>query len=333
MRLPPGLARLAHWLEPQPPLDAVARAALQRVATTLGPLHTDLSRLEKRLRKPLLHALDYCRATVASVPGVVDINHGAFGRDPLVHALFACSDDIDTMLGRSMQLRDYLAENRLSDTEHLHALLAMRRHEKAVLGMELEGDMLRTDVPQTLLYFADHTLVAVGEDLDATREHLRLNAFDSLMATFTSHLDAIRLERRQLNDDRAMERTHFAIMRSRSSGQEIEVHTRRIAELDQGLRRITDALQPESVLDALADYLAHPEQSLRLEPVEICVDRNGVIRGGQAAAAGQADTVGFPEMVTRDRRRYVVILARIRRDDAKRALDAIRVQQERFVII
>ena len=327
------LTRLTGWAQAAPPPHPATVQAFQRITAMLGPALGDPAVRHKRLQRPLQHALDYCGELALQVPGVLDIAHRSFAADPLVHALFASADDIDTMLARSLQLREHLDATRFSDAEHVHALLAMRRHEKAVLGMEIMGDTVRTDVPQTLLYFADHTLAAVAEEPEQTRDNLRLTAFDSLITSFANHLDAIRQEKQQVNDDRAMARSHLAVMRNRASGAEMAVHTRRIEELDERLRHIADSLQPTPVLDALADFLATPELSLRLEPVEVCVDRNGVIRNGPEAANGHADALGFPELVTRDRRRHVVMLARFRRDDAREALAKLQEQQARFVVI
>lgn len=330
---------LAHWLNPAPILHRDVQAVLPHVLAALndigtaGKLATVAPNLGRELAAPLSRALEYCDTLVAGVPGLIDIDHNAFAADPLVHALFASPADIDAMLGRSMDLRDFLAASPRADSEHLYSLLAMRRHEKTTMGIELDGTTLRADVPQHLLYFTDHTLVELGGDLDVTRAKLRLAAFDSLMACFADHVKAIYRERQLLSDDRALERAHLAVLRGKESGQEFVVHTRRIGELDRRLSAVADSLQPGVLIDALVHFLASPESSLRLEPVEVCVDRSGVIRTGSAAADGRADTIGFPELVARDRRRHVVVLARFRRDDALRAVAAIRDQQARFIVI
>ncbi len=332
-------ANLANLLKPAPALRHEVEAVLPHVIATLndigtaGKLAAIDSALTRELAAPVSRALDYCDALVAGVPGLIDIDRSAFAADPLVHALFASPADIDNMLGRSMHLRDFLAASPGADSEHLYSLLAMRRHEKATMGIELDGNTLRTDVPQNLLYFTDHTLVELGGDLGVTRAKLRLAAFDSLMACFADHVKAIYQERQSLRDDRAFESAHLAVMHGKESGQEYVVRTRKISELDGRLGALAKSLQPGPVIDALADFLARPESSLRLEPVEVCVDRSGVIRTGQAAADGHADTIGFPELVARDRRRHVVVLARFRREDAQRAVAAIRDQQARFIVI
>lgn len=330
---------LVHWLKPPPGLRREAQAVLPRVLAMLNDLGTagKLAAIspnsDRVLAAPVSRALDYCDALVAGVPGLIDIDHGAFAANPLVHALFATPSDIDAMLGRSMDLRDFLAASPSADQEHLYSLLAMRRHERTTMGIELVGTTLRSDVPQNLLYFTDHTLVELGSDLEATRAKLRLTTFDSLLACFADHVKAIYQERQFLRDDRAFERAHLAVLRGKEAGQEYVVHTRRIDELDRQLSAVADSLQPGALIDALARFLASPESSLRLEPVEVCVDRSGVIRTGTAAADGSADTIGFPELVARDRRRHVVVLARFRRDDALRAVAAAREQQARFILI
>ncbi|MRR17864.1 MAG: hypothetical protein EG826_15560 [Deltaproteobacteria bacterium] len=264
---------------------------------------------------------------------MVDIDRSAFASNPLVHALFASPADIDLMLGRSMHLRDYLASAPALSGDYLYSLLAMRRCEKATFGMELEGDALRADVPQNLLYFTDHTLVELGDDLDTTRAKLCLDAFDSLMTSFADHFKAIFDEQQSLKNHRAFESAHMAVMRGKTGGPEFVVRTRKVSELDERLRAVAELLQPGPMLDALANFLAHPESSLRLEPVEVCVDRSGVILTGDAAAARSANIIGFPELVARDRRRHVVVLSRFLRQDAQRAVEEIRDQQARFLVI
>ena len=332
-----GLSSLGQWLRPAPPVAGPVQDALHRAAAALGGQMQNDAQFQRRLQRPVAHALDYCDSLADAVPGTIDIDRSAFASNPLVHALFASPGDIDTMLGRSLDLRNYLEHSPSgSDNksgEHLYSMLAMRRKEKPTMGMELDGNTLRSDVPQTLLYFADHTLVDLASSLEATRAQLRLAAFDSLMACFTGHLESVRTERKRLRDHRAMESAHLTMVRGNASGQDIAVHTRQITELDARLQSVAESLQPGPVVDALAEFLASPETSLRLEPIEVCVDRSGVIRDGKAAAEGKADTIGFPELIARDQRRHVVVLARIRREDAERAVAAIRDQQARFIVI
>src|SRR5690606_19610176 len=106
-------------------------------------------------------------------------------------------------------------------------------------------------------------------------------AFDSLLQTFADHVAAAREERKQLTLEREMEK---ARMYGRRGRLEAECLTRRIAELDDCLRRKADALLPAQLLRALADFLMQPEQALHLDPVDLLVDRRGAMATDGMAA-------------------------------------------------
>lgn len=324
---------LAGWFRSAPPLNSETRVALGRVVEVVGRPIASVSGFERRLGAPIQAALKYCDGLVTSLPGTIDINRRAFSLDPLVHAFFSTPRDIEEMLGRSQTLREFLSDPKSFGIEHIHGLFAARRREKQVMGIALQGEMLRQDVPQTLLYFSTHTLTAVAADLQATRNMLNAAAFDSLLKSFVAQADAIRRERQGLEAERDLER---ARLRGQHAGKEtsaIAEHQQKLSDLELGMRNMTESLQPDRLVDALATFLSEPELALRLEPVTVRVDRNGVLADKLDASAGPEGGLYFPELVGRDRRRYVVMLACIPRDEAQRAVTEILDQQRRFILI
>lgn len=327
------LSAITGFLKPEPPPDRATTLALERIAELVDPLLKAAPGFDHHLAAPVHHALGYCEGLVAGLPGPFDISARSFASDPLVHALFATADDIRTMLGKSQAVRDYLADPGCYASDHFYALLAARRQEKRQLGMAIQGDVIQNDVPQTVLYFSDHTLVEPQCDLGRTLERLRCSAFDSLLKSFHAHVEALRLERDATRGDSAVERSHLAMLRGTSPGPEYAVHTRRLAELDAHLREVADSLMPDQLVGALADFLMAPETSLALKPVSVTVNRLGVITDEAAAAAPDVDTLHFPELTGRDKRLYLVLLARIDRREAQEAVDSVRDLQHRFMII
>jgi DNA-binding response OmpR family regulator len=323
---------VADFLKPAPPPDPALHQALARVAELVDPLLKLAPGFERQLAGPLQHALGYCDGLVAALPGPVDINRQAFANDPLVHALFATADDIDQMLGRSQAVRDYLTEPCSWDSDYFYAMFAARRQQKKQLGMARQGDLIRNDVPQLVLYFSGQTLIEPNCQLDATRHGLRCKALESLLHTFRTHVEALRHEREGLRADLSVERAHLTVLRGSSGGREYEVSTRHLAELSNRLRHSAESLQPEHLLGALADYLQAPEPALHLTPVSITVDRLGVVRE-QADHELDAQTLNFPELTARDRRLHLAMLARISRDEAIEAVEMVRDQQHRFMLI
>ncbi len=326
------LSTVADFLKPTPPLDPAVGKALERVAGLVDPMLRHAPGFEKRLAPAVQHALGYCDGLVANLPGPIDINRQAFSTDPLVHALFATADDIDQMLGRSQAVRDFLAEPCSWESDHFYAMFAARRQQKKQLGMEQQGEVIRSDVPQLVLYFSGQTLIEPSCQLENTLHGLRCKALESLAHTFHSHLEVLRHEREGLRADASLERSHLIELRGAPGGQALAVGTRHLADLDSKLRQNAEALMPEHLLAALAEYLNAPEPALHLTPVSVTVDRLGIVRD-EASDDISTHTLNFPELTARDRRLHLAMLARIRRDEALEAVEMVRDQQHRFMLI
>ncbi len=323
---------VSEFLHPAPPPDESVLRALGRVCELVDPLLRTVGAFEKKLSGPVHHALGYCDGLVASLPGPIEISRPAFSSDPLIHSLFATANDIDQMLGRSQAVRDYLAEPCSWEGDHFYAMLAARRQEKKQLGMAQQGDVIRNDVPQTILFFSGQTLIEPSCQLEETLHALRCKTFESLLHTFRSHVEALRGERDGLRADVSEERNHVTVLNGHSSKQAYEVATRHLAELDGQLRAKAESLMPEHLIDTLADYLMSPEPALRLTPVSLTVDRLGVIQDAPVDDAS-VHTITFPELTARDRRLHLAMLTRISRDEALEAVEMVRDQQHRYMII
>lgn len=316
---------LFDWLRPAPPLDAASLALVEQATAAVDPLIRQVPGHERRLAPALQHAQAYCADIATRIPGPYEISRAAFAADPLMHALFGSADDIELMLAKSQCVREHLPAMTVA-TGQCCALLGMRHREKAGFGVALEGEVVRSDVPQKTLYFTDHTLAEPSPDLAAARLRLRDVLFDGLLKGFAAHVADVRAERDSLHRDHA---TVHACVRS---GNDPETHTRRLAALEERLRATADALEPARLLDTLIETLAQPEAQLHLDPVSIRVDRSGVITGRGEAAAGEGDTLHFAELTNRDQRRWVVILAHIERDEARRAIERFE-QANRYIVI
>jgi hypothetical protein len=311
------------WLKPAPPLNAATVARIEHAIATVDPLIRQVGSYEQALAPAVEHAIDYCNDIAARIPGPFEISRAAFAADPMVHALFGSADDIETMLSHSQCVRDHMTELTVTSGQCC-ALLGMRHREKAGFGVEMTGDIVRTDVPQKTLYFTDHTLAEPGPDITTTRARLRDLLFDGLLKGFAAQVASLREEQGRLYREQSI--AHACVR----SGNDPETHTRRLETIEGQLRTSAEALQPEHLLATLAAALTHPEAQLRLDPVSISVDRCGVITG--VGAAGEGDTLHFAELSGRDQRRWVVIIARIERDEARRALEHSEAAQ-RYIVI
>ena len=72
---------------------------------------------------------------------------------------------------------------------------------------------------------------------------------------------------------------------------------------------------------------------MRLEPTQITVDRAGIVSSEKALGQPGIDTLRFQQIIGRDRRRYLVLLVKFRRQDALDAIEAAKNMQHRYMII
>ena len=95
---------LLDWLKPAAPLDHATQALVNRAVDTVEPL-LKARRAGHKLAPPVRHAFDYCERLAQAIPGPIPITRSAFASEPLVHALFGSADDIGKMLARSQCVR------------------------------------------------------------------------------------------------------------------------------------------------------------------------------------------------------------------------------------
>ena len=323
------LTNLTGWLHPSTP-DATTQQAIERAIDRVDPRLRVVSSYQRKLAPAVSHALEYCDGLVHEIPGPIDIGIRAFGRDPLVHAFFAAPEDIGHMLGTSREVKKFFADPQNLGAADFYALIGMRRKEKTVFGLAQQGDLIREGVPQRLLYFADHTLRELSAAPDVTRSGLRESSFESLAGSFAAHLDVLRHEKTDMHFAWEQERA-FARTKAAHAVAEADAPEHRRFELEAGLREMVATLEPAHVLSALAAWLADPAPRLHLISTTVAVDRLGVLSKPVADDPG-VQTLNFPELVGRDRRRWIVMLTRIARDDALRA-QAAHLDTNRYLII
>jgi hypothetical protein len=320
------LARIFSCLAPAPPPDLDTQAGLQRISHFVGKAITITPGFDKRLAAPVAHARSYCVGIVDALPPPIDIDRQSFSTNPLVHALFASAADIDDMLIASAPVRSFLTAPESWQHDCFFALMAARRTDKKVLGVALQGDIVTTDVSQTLLQFSNQMVMLPSADPDTARANLLSATFDSLLHTFAEHVEKAQATYASLQVERELERAR-ARGQVRQDATAVGFPSRRIAALNERLQRQFDSLQPDVLVNELIRFLMQPEEALSLNPMQLQVTRSGVIQTDGANTG--AEPISFMEFHSRDRRSHVVLPVRIRCDEARAALE--RAKEARVV--
>lgn len=160
---------------------------LERV-TSLNPRLRLVSHYKEKLRPSIQLALDHVHGILSSLPGSREASAHAWGSDPYMHAFFATPRDIELTFSRSPDLQQYFRDR--PDATDAFAVLGMDMTERHTLGVALEGDVMRAEVPQTNICFSGHRVAIIAHSDAALREEVLRRIFDQFaiegVARFTS---------------------------------------------------------------------------------------------------------------------------------------------------
>ena len=171
--------------------------------------------------------------------------------------------------------------------------------ENEILRVEMDGEVLRRDMPQQVVYFTGHTLADPGRTEAEARERIAQGFFDSLVAHVSLRVSARRQEKSDLEQERD---ELLARLRGADNGQRAEFAGR----LEQTLGRlgqVTESLDLRRYAEDFDAVLLTPERYVFLERAAMTLDGMGRLREPDASGA---DLVEFCDLVGRDRRRWTV---------------------------
>lgn len=152
--------------------------ALAQEICRLSPRLRLLPRYAQRLAPHLGTALDYVRTLIAGIPAPREASPQAWATDPYVHACFGTPHDVQLIFSRSADLQQFFETS--PDATEAFAVLGMDMTEKRTLGVGLEGDVMRTDVLQTIVNFSDHQVRLCGRDKPALCRQIEGRMLDQL---------------------------------------------------------------------------------------------------------------------------------------------------------
>ncbi len=272
--------------------------ATERAVEGTDPRLRALSGYARKLREPVIHAIDHVIALVDAIHGPVTLDAASHDADPRLGALFASAESMLDILGRDRALRDYLdsATGRLAP--RVNALLVAERAERNILGMDLVGDQVRRDVAQVTVSFLAHRLLEPNANADETRRQLKRRAFDFILTQALDQISEIKLERADLTRQRDLVKRKFSALERGGWGFKMaEGGPPDLAALMAELDDITDQLQAlgpdqdilETHLGILAEVLGKAEHQLWAEPITLFLDAMNIVRDEHEASARRID--------------------------------------------
>lgn len=326
---------LSRLLHPDNPDTEQLNEMVERIVA----LHPQL-RLARRYRARLAPAvaasLKYVGDLAESVPEPREASAAAWSTDPYVRAFFVNASEVAQVISRSADLRAHFERN--PHVQEAYAVLGMEMTERHILGVGLEGETLRRDVPQTTLSFSDHQVRMCGNTEAELKMDIVRRLLDQLALEGLEQIAAEKSRRDVLERERALLKMRLQLLERQGAGirgmvgsaaaAKPEELARLQTEMDENERLLaslgiqTDALDRE--LETVCSMFAQPAQHIFLSSRRVTLDRSNVVLEAANAHAGAELELHFARIPTTPPRTRAFSLIRFARADmlpAKSMLD------------
>jgi hypothetical protein len=258
---------------------------IERVVDGTDPRLRAVSHYRRKLWEPVEHTIDFIVSFVDALPPAIAADRQGYMADPRLRALFASPESLREILSFSDGTRSYLKQAPTPLPAELYAGLGAVRVEKNVLGIEMDGDILRRDVPQTVVNFCDHRVGFLSDSEQDTRRELMRRAADYLIETALGRLTASRVQKTQLEQQqRKLLQQKLNLLKKAQVGFEAMTEPAAepvdLAALEQQLQDLetelnqlrADSATLDQHLAKVAATLSEPEKYLRREPIALTLD-------------------------------------------------------------
>jgi hypothetical protein len=259
------------------------------VVETVDPRIRLQSRYADKLEGCVRKTIAHLRAIGRQPLEPLLLSRAAWSDDPRLNAYFASADDVPAFLGRSKEVREFFRVPSNRESGEAFALLAMKREERTVLGVQQHGDRVQHDVPQATVSFSGHRLFAPSATVDATRLEVGRRIIQRLAQLALKRIVDLDMKAAELGERKAWLGARLRLVKLAVDGAagllEDTAETRsQIAALERQLKEtVHDYIETKAGVATLDAYIkhidavfAHPEQQVSLERTPMRLSRMGV---------------------------------------------------------
>lgn len=309
--------------------EAIVREAIESAVDGTDKMIRLVIGYRKKLWRATEYCLDYVDDLIDAIPTAVEFSSKTFIRDPRVSAFFVNVDDLQAAFSHSSEMRDFLESRENSDLTECCALVCMKKTERNVLGMQLVGNMVQRDVPQTTVNFSDYEINSPAATEAETRKGLKNCLFEGVVTSALERMTSARYWQKDLDRQKHLLQVKRRALETQDQESESAVDRRhRIEEINKKLAAIHERRKqasldgPEAYLEELNQVLAHPEDFVRLTTTSLTLDRLGVKIDGNSGQKGHQIDLAEVEIGRSNRR--VVLLAKFPTDEIRPRADFVK---------
>ena len=277
--------------------------AMERAVDAIDPRIRALGGYRKKLLPSVIHAIEHVVKMVDDLPPPIEGEREHFRKNPVLAAFFVSANEMQNFFSNQRVLLDYLDNLSEPKPKQVVGLLMMDRIEKRVFGIDMVGEIMNRDVPQTTVSFEGHRLLDPNGQLAETLRFLKRRAFDYLIQLALQNVLSIRKDRDELERQRILLRRKLKTLQSGSWGFDLaESETRSDhASMQKELEEIEVQLKslPASTemlhagIDALIKIFNEAQQQLWASPVTVIIDHMHIKRDAVSDQSRELNLIEF----------------------------------------
>jgi hypothetical protein len=296
------------------------------VVEAVEPRVRSLARYQGKLEGCICKSIAHLRAIGRERLEPVLLTRSAWNEDPRLNAFFATADDVPACLGRSSELRAFFENPSNREVQEAYALLGMKKEERTVLGMDLQGDSVRQGVAQVTVSFSEHRLIAPAPTLAATRLEVGRRIIQRLAQVALSRIIALDMKATELQEHKAYLGARLRLLNLARDGmegivkdpatiaEEIKTIERELKETVDGyIEAKTSLATLDGYIKHIDDVFSHPEQHVTLTHTPLRLSRMGV--KVDDATKGPINDLTLAELSIGDNLRAAIAIARCPRSE------------------
>lgn len=325
-----GPLSLGKWVSNRLQLGREARGAEKKLRETIESLVDEVSPAirnvrgyRKQLRSPVEKFEKHLEGLAAAIPGPLPLSTTGWGQGSPAELLFIDAGRVGELFRTSAVLKSFFEGDAASQAV---ALLTATRSEKTIFAGEIQGQIIKRDVPQTAVDFIDHRIVAPAATETRDRRALVDAGMRLLGLRVLEHLTNLKSQKEDLAEERRLMAVKLKILQAHAqsleglleSHRESELKAAKVRELlqeiDQELDVVTKVMgPPEAALTHLTTFLNSPEFLLTYKPLTLRLNWMGV--RVEEGAEDPGKEISLVEMEMPGRLKRVAVLVTIRREE------------------
>ncbi|MCW8826479.1 MAG: hypothetical protein OQK78_08650 [Gammaproteobacteria bacterium] len=227
--------------------------AVEHIVDRVDTRIRGVSSYNKKMRSSIHEILRHIQRICMQLPAAISIKRDSYINEPLINTIFSSAQELESLLKNSDEIKACADLQQQDQKDEVYALLLVHKEEKKILGKEMRGDLIQSDVQQTAVNFYGHKIIAPATSEDEARSLLERFIFEGIASSIRSQMIQLRRQQVMQNGDQV------ALVPEQNMNN------------------------PETYLRVLTEQLALPKTIISLQSNQLKISKMGILLAAESS--------------------------------------------------